>query len=152
MSERRESLPDAPNIATLLNDLFIHYRHESGREYTNREVEEGIKTMAGRRLMDESTIWRMRSGGAKKPSMDVVEALCMFFPVDVSYFYPRLAALRDRQQGRSAAEQVKVALRKTSLDPLVQDHVAGLVQALTDQLPNAGQVPHRGTSDAHTET
>ena len=131
MSSSNENLPDPPNIANLLNELFVTHRHPSGREFTNREVVEGITGVAGQKLIDESTISRMRTGIMKKPSMDAVEALCMFFPVEPAFFYPRLAALKNRQSGRSPAEQVKVALRSTSIDRSVQEHVAGIIQALT---------------------
>ena len=33
MSNSNENLPDPPNIAQLLNELFVIHRHASGREF-----------------------------------------------------------------------------------------------------------------------
>jgi transcriptional regulator with XRE-family HTH domain len=107
-----------PDIAVLVNHLFRDYRHPDGREYTHKEVEEGITKAAGRKLIDASYLSKLRTGMLKKPSILAVEALCHFFPVDVSYFFPSVAALRRRQEQEMRQDMLPIALRASGADPV----------------------------------
>ena len=106
-----------PEIADLVNALFKTYRHPEGREYTHKEVDEGITRQAGKKLIDASYLSKLRTGTLQKPSITAVEALCHFFPVEPEYFFPSIVALRRRQSQGRDADQLQIALRSTDMDP-----------------------------------
>jgi transcriptional regulator with XRE-family HTH domain len=110
-------MPDSyPTLPQLVNDLFKRYRHPDGREYTHKEVEEGITKRAGEKLIDASYISKIRTGYTKKPSIEAVEALCHFFPVETDYFFPRVVALRSQQANKPIG--LTQALRRSGADPV----------------------------------
>lgn len=103
-----------PSLSELVNELFRRHRHPDGREYTHKEVEEGIIKIAGKKLIDASYISKIRTNQVKKPSILAVEALCHFFPVDTDYFFPSIVALRSRQKPAGLGS----ALRRSGADPV----------------------------------
>ena len=110
-------MPDRyPTLPELVNDLFRRYRHPDGREYTHKEVEEGIRNTAGKKLIDASYISKIRTNQVKKPSILAVEALCHFFPVNTDFFFPSVVALRSRQAEKPAG--LVQALRRSGADPV----------------------------------
>lgn len=121
-----------PSMPELVNELFKRYRHPSGREYTHKEVEEGITEAAGKKLIDASYLSKLRTGALKHPGMTAVQALCHFFPVSPDYFFPDVTAYRQRQQARSeGTTPLKAALRWTGADPdLLREQLASLLKAL----------------------
>lgn len=108
--------PSYPKLSQLVNDLFERYRHPTGREYTHKEVEQGITKTAGKKLISSSYISKIRTGYTKKPSIEAVEALCHFFPVETDYFFPRVVALRSRQAEKPIG--LAQALRRSGADPV----------------------------------
>jgi transcriptional regulator with XRE-family HTH domain len=124
------SSPKLPTMAQLVNDLFRMYRHDDGREYTHKEVEEGITHAAGKKLIDASYISKLRTGLIKKPSILAVEALCHFFPVDVDYFFPRITALRERQS-KTHIHSLPIALKAAGADPAtLRSQLAAILRGL----------------------
>ena len=114
MAKKRKA--PATTLAELVSELFKLHRHPEGREYTHKEVEEGITRAAGRKLIDASYLSKLRNGMIKKPSIVAIEALCYFFPVDVIYFFPDIAKLRTPPTG-NPENQVVSALQKRGGDP-----------------------------------
>lgn len=116
----------ARTIALLINDLFRKHRHPNGHEYSNREVIEGIEQATGRRMIEASYLSKLRAGTVKTPGITTIEALCSFFPVDPDYFFPELAALRQRQSHGTRAK-----LRSSGADPqLLKEQLEALLQSL----------------------
>jgi len=115
MAKKREA--PSTTMAELVTELFKLYRHPEGREYTHKEVEEGITQAAGRKLIDASYLSKLRTGMIKKPSILAIEALCYFFPVDVNYFFPDIVKRRGRQTA-SPENQLVSALQKRGGDPV----------------------------------
>ena len=108
--------PSYPKLSQLVNDLFERYRHPTGREYTHKEVEQGITKTASKKLITSSYISKIRTNQIKKPSILAVEALCHFFPVETDYFFPSVVALRSRQAEKPAG--LAQALRRSGADPV----------------------------------
>lgn len=103
-----------PSMADLVNTLFVIYRHPSGREYMHTEVAKQVYDLTGRKQVDHSTISRIRSGHLLRPSLETIEALSLFFGVDISYFPPRLAAVRAKRAA-DPPSQVQVAIQSLTL-------------------------------------
>lgn len=74
-----------PTLADLLNHLFKLRRHPSGREYSLREVAAAARGQVGR-----ETIHAIRNGTNKNPTRSTLLALCLFFEVPPSYFFPEV--------------------------------------------------------------
>lgn len=74
-----------PSLAELLNQLFELRRHPSGREYSVREVAAAAKGEVSR-----ATIDAIRNGKNSNPTRNTLIALCNFFEVPSSYFFPEL--------------------------------------------------------------
>jgi transcriptional regulator with XRE-family HTH domain len=74
-----------PSLADLLNQLFERRRHPSGREYSVREVAAAAKGEVSR-----ATIDAIRNGKNNNPTRNTLIALCNFFEVPSSYFFPEL--------------------------------------------------------------
>lgn len=74
-----------PTLADLLNRLFQLRRHPSGREYSLREVAAAARGEVGR-----ETIHALRNGINKNPTRNTLLALCLFFEVPSSYFFPEI--------------------------------------------------------------
>ncbi|HEU4327419.1 MAG TPA: helix-turn-helix domain-containing protein [Roseiflexaceae bacterium] len=79
--------------AELVEDLFRTYRHPSGREYSNQEVSTALND-----AVDASYIAKIRRGIIKNPGRHGLLALCRFFKVPSSYFFPELQSPYDPQQ------------------------------------------------------
>lgn len=125
--------PKFPSTAKLVNELFRVYRHPEGREYTHKEVEEGITKAAGKKLIDGSYLSKLRTGVLQKPSIIAVEALCHFFPIEPDYFFPRITALRRKQAVTEEQDRLYVLLRKTRANPHIhqlREHLSALLDAL----------------------
>lgn len=119
-------------VAGLINELFRRYRHPIGREFTNREVVEGIEKVVGRRLIEVSYLSKLRAGVVKTPGITTIEALCSFFPVEPEYFFPEITALR-QQQGQPGGQQVAFyrALQSSGVDPhVLREQLKRLLDAL----------------------
>lgn len=71
--------------AELINDLFSAHRRSDGREYTNKEV---VQTLGGG--IDPSHLSKLRTGKIVNPGRDILLALCLFFHVSPSYFFPEV--------------------------------------------------------------
>jgi hypothetical protein len=77
-------------VADLVNQLFDLRRHPSGREFTNREVGLALRR---RQTNPAVHIQRIRTNKIKNPTRETLLALCVFFEVEPSYFFPELRAM-----------------------------------------------------------
>src|SRR5690349_5222471 len=94
-------------VAELVDDLFHTHRKPDGREYTHKEV-----SLALGGAVEPSHLSKLRTGKIPNPGRETLLALCHFFQVQPSYFFPELDALA--QQARQSAGQpdlLRVALR-----------------------------------------
>lgn len=74
-----------PTLAELIDHLFKTRLHPDGREFMYREVARYIPGKA-----DQSTVYRLRVGEYRRPSIEVLVGLCLAFRVDIRYFFPLL--------------------------------------------------------------
>lgn len=73
--------------ARMLNLLFeAAAAARNGVEYTNSEVADAINRSAGRRVISDETIRKLRSPGGPQPSFDKVAHLAAFFQVPLDAF------------------------------------------------------------------
>ena len=129
---------ESSSIGTLVDHLFQTIQHPSGREYTYSEVAEATG-------MDPSYIRKLRLNHIPNPGISTISALCRFFGVNASYFFPELAMLQGASASDSALhdpEQVpfRLALRSTGLTPEAQAYIEGLVTLLQQrEFPPTGK-------------
>jgi transcriptional regulator with XRE-family HTH domain len=108
--------PRPSSLAARLDKLFRTVRRADGKEFSHREVAEGI-TAAGESI-SHTYVGHLRSGKQDNPTLKHLRALARFFGVPVEYF------TNDRLAGQVGVElelaaalqdlQVKtVALRQT---------------------------------------
>lgn len=71
----------AIDFAKKLNTLFEKKTKLDGTKYTQEEVIQGTNGMLTR-----AYLWKLRTGRAKNPGFNIVQALADFFEVDINYF------------------------------------------------------------------
>lgn len=78
--------PVVPTVADLINQLFrTHLHPEENREYLGIEI--AIATNA---VIQQGHLRGLRSGRIKNPTRETILALCEFFEVSPTYFFPEL--------------------------------------------------------------
>lgn len=83
------SVSQPPTFAQLLRELFKRRLHPEGREYTVAEV-----AMAFPSRSAQTHLYKLLDGEIQEPRRPTIAALCRFFQVDASYFFPELADVR----------------------------------------------------------
>ncbi len=135
---------ESSSIGTLVDHLFRTILHPGGREYTYSEVADATG-------MDASYIRKLRFNQIPNPGISTISALCRFFGVDASYFFPELATMHGvpaNDPTMQPAEHVpfRLALRSTGLTPEAQAYIEGLITLLQQrELPPGGK---RASGDA----
>ncbi len=113
-------------VGQLINDLFATHRRPDGKEYTHKEI-----SVASGGAIEASYLSRLRNDKIPNPGRDTLLALCRFFKVSPSYFFPELDAISaELLSGEGSPNQLRVALRSAGLTPAVQTHIEELVKAL----------------------
>jgi transcriptional regulator with XRE-family HTH domain len=117
-------------VAELINDLFRTHRRADGREYTHKDV-----SVALGGLVEPSHLSKLRTGKITNPSRETLLALCNFFQVPSSYFFPELPSLPAPQATGAEAQKdlVRLALRSAGLRPEVEAKLEELINALGQQ-------------------
>ncbi len=107
--------PNDPGVfAARLDQLFDHVRHPSGRQYSLREVADGINE-AGAVSITPSHLSRLRSGASRNPGFDQITAIAAFFGVDPKYFLEG-----DEVAARTSAElELLVTMRQRGIEDLL---------------------------------
>lgn len=77
--------PSMPTVAELVDRLFQTRLHPEGRPYTYREV---TTAMGGD--ISYNHIKSLHLGSIKNPTRETLLALCLFFRVHPTYFFPEL--------------------------------------------------------------
>lgn len=103
------------DIAERLDLLFRTVTKEGGKEYSYREIEE----LAGGAITSTS-IWKIRTGRTRNPSLKTLQALSAAFEVPVAYFFIEEVTEDDipayLQQYRDEKMVEQIALRAKDLD------------------------------------
>ena len=118
-------------VAQLVDSLFrTHRRPDNGREYTYKEV---CVALGGD--IEPSHLSKLRSGKIPNPGRETLLALCRFFKVSPTYFFPELEALPGSENNAVEASQahlLHIVLRSAGLRPDVEEKLEALIQALRD--------------------
>lgn len=118
--------PDT-TVRDVVDRLFREHLHPDGREYYLTEVVDTIKGryqhLLGDAALNRSHLSKLRSGDIKDPGRRVIMALCAFFHVPVSTFYPEL----EQEQHQV---DIGATLRAAGLSPQAQMYVRGLIAEL----------------------
>lgn len=93
----------AIDFAKKLNTLFETKTKLDGSKYTQEEVIQGTKG-----VLTRAYLWKLRTGRAKNPGFNIVQALADFFDVDINYF-------------RVSEEEEKALLEKAQRNRLVSE-------------------------------
>jgi len=93
------------DFADKLNMLFEKKTKRDGSRYTQEEVIRGTKG-----VLTRAYLWKLRTGRAKNPGFNIVQALADFFEVDINYF-------------RTDASQPEEIIGKSLRDDLLEELV-----------------------------
>jgi len=69
------------DFADKLNMLFEMKRKSDGSKYSQEEVIQGTNG-----VLTRAYLWKLRTGRAKNPGFNIVQALADFFEVDINFF------------------------------------------------------------------
>ena len=112
------------NFADKVNDLFSEKRKPDGTKYTQTDVINGTNEMINRVYL-----WKLLTGRATNPGIQVVQALADFFGVAPSYFFENNnitdTPIPDQKQ------ELLVVLRTFGLDKDEQKAITLMIEALT---------------------
>src|SRR5258706_6260043 len=115
------------NFAEKLNRLFKEKRKPDGTLYTQTEVVENTKG-----VLTRVYLWKLRTGRASNPGLQVIRALAEFFGVDPSYFF-----VNDKMSMEFAKENQKrdqlvdqIALRSSELDHKGKQAVLYMIESI----------------------
>lgn len=111
-------------VAELIDDLFLTHRRDDGKEYTHTEVCVALKG-----AIEPGHLSKLRNGVIKNPSRETLLALCTFFQVEPTYFFPELEPSKQSVKGE---DPIAVALGSSQLSPAVRRKLLELIQLLND--------------------
>lgn len=80
--------PTGPSFADMLDYLLQTRLHEAGRPYTYREI-----SLAMNGTVSYNHLKQLHTGRIKKPTRETILAICLFFRVQPSYFFPELGGI-----------------------------------------------------------
>lgn len=93
----------AIDFAKKLNTLFETKTKLDGSKYTQEEVIQGTNG-----VLTRAYLWKLRTGRAKNPGFNIVQALADFFDIDINYF-------------RVSEDEEKALLEKAQRSQLVSE-------------------------------
>jgi transcriptional regulator with XRE-family HTH domain len=113
-------------VAELIDDLFRTHRKPNGREYSHVEV---CAALNG--AIEPSHLGKLRNGTIKNPKRDTLMALCRFFKVQPSYFFPELQLPGGSEEQEPGQEDpISAALRLLDLAPDAKKKLEEFLRAL----------------------
>jgi transcriptional regulator with XRE-family HTH domain len=120
--------PTMNTMADLIDDLFRSHRKPNGREYSHVEV---CQALGG--AIEPSHLGKLRNGTIQNPKRDTMIALCRFFQVSPTYFFPELDGL-DTPDGSAPAQadQVNALMTTISLAPAAKQKLAAFLRTLQE--------------------
>jgi transcriptional regulator with XRE-family HTH domain len=107
-------------LAGLVNELFATRRAADGSMYSNADV---VRALAGR--LTASYLTKLRHGEIENPTRDTLLALCEFFQVEPSYFFPDFVL--------DAGAQRHVVYHSTKVSPELQQKLDELYELMRQQ-------------------
>ena len=117
-------------VAEKVDSLFKNFPKDSeGNEYSYRDVEEGTGG-----ALTATTVWKLRTGRIHRPSLQVIEALCQFFGVPISYFSSEKPPSEEYLQNLRLATKLRrakvkeAALQISDLDDAAIQDLLGMVK------------------------
>lgn len=93
----------AIDFAKKLNTLFETKTKLDGSKFTQEEVIQGTDG-----VLTRAYLWKLRTGRAKNPGFNIVQALADFFDIDINYF-------------RVSEDEEKALLEKAQRNKLVSE-------------------------------
>lgn len=93
----------AIDFAKKLNTLFETKTKRDGSKFTQEEVIQGTNG-----VLTRAYLWKLRTGRAKNPGFNIVQALADFFDIDINYF-------------RVSEDEEKALLEKAQRNKLVSE-------------------------------
>src|SRR5436853_6556069 len=123
--------PTVTTMADLIDDLFRSHRKPNGREYSHVEACQALD-----RMIEPSHLGKLRNGTIQNPKRDTLIALCRFFQVSPTYFFPELDGLGASDGAAPAQADLVSALMATiDLPPEAKRQLAAFLRTLqTEQL------------------
>lgn len=117
-------------VTELINDLFDQHRRPDGREYTYMEV-----SMALDGAIEPGHLSKLRTGRITNPGRETLLALCKFFKIPASYFFPELDEATPCDSVAAPEDPLHIALRSVGIDdPEVQAKLEDLIRAMGKKL------------------
>lgn len=135
--------PMSRSLASKLNHLFATLRRPDGKEYTNEQVADAVRSTKIVKTISHSYIWQLRNGVRDNPTYRHLRGLAHFFEVPVSYFFDddlserideKLAAIKDEQERLTemadSSDTQLLAMRAGELSPDGRRQVMELVDVV----------------------
>jgi transcriptional regulator with XRE-family HTH domain len=116
-------------VAEKIDSLFKNFKNGDGKEYSYRDVAEGTGG-----AVTATTVWKLRTGRIQKPSYQVIEALCQFFEVPISYFSSEKPPSEEYLRNLKLATRLRramvkeAALQISDLDDAAIQDLLGMVK------------------------
>ncbi len=139
MPKRTARVPD-DLVVRVVDELFRTQLHPEGREWRYSEVAAAVNSRYLHLLdgnpLHPTHVSKLRLGDIREPGRRTLLALCAFFQVPITRFFPELDALNE--PGITPAEQLHHALQRAGLSPAMVNHLQRLIreiQLLQDGIP-----------------
>ena len=108
-----------------LNRLFEEKLKPDGSHYTQTEVVAKMKNVLSR-----VQLWKLRTGQADNPGIQVIQALADFFRVEPSYFFGHESPEIDEQAQKQNEFIEQIALRSYDLDESGKQAVIFMIDSI----------------------
>lgn len=113
--------------AELIDHLFRTHRKANGKEYSHIEV-----CVALDGAIEPSHLGKLRNGTIKNPKRDTLLALCRFFKIQPTYFFPELRAPDTPEGEEPATDPISSLMRMITLPPEVKRKLEEFLRALQE--------------------
>ncbi len=114
--------------AELIDNLFRTHRKANGKEYSHIEV-----CVALDGAIEPSHLGKLRNGTIKNPKRDTLLALCRFFKIQPTYFFPELRAPEAQEGQEQLDDPISALMRMISLPPDVKQKLEDFLRALQQE-------------------
>jgi transcriptional regulator with XRE-family HTH domain len=112
-------------FAAKLNRLFEEKLKPNGSPYTQTEVVAKMKNVLSR-----VQLWKLRTGQADNPGIQVIQALADFFRVEPSYFFEHESPEIDEKEQKRNEFIEQIALRSYELDESGKQAVIFMIDSI----------------------
>ena len=112
-------------FAAKLNRLFVEKLKPNGSHYTQTEVIAKTKNVLSR-----VQLWKLLTGQADNPGIQVIQALADFFGVEPGYFFEHENAEADEHEQKRHEFIEKIAFRSYDLDESGKQAVIFMIDSI----------------------